>query len=164
MISWCESLVLWRGIFHLISCLYSCFIHYPSFTYYFSSQINLLSNNFAWLLNCESNSHKRETNTWYINAANIISVNHMTSQAASSPSGEFMIQVVIIHNKYYKEKRGSWWWQSLSQYISYDIAKHRLIIPIQISIIRINEIGLVVYVAIIVHQIRCAHSFMHLKL
>ena len=33
-----------KDFFLLISCLYSCFIHYPSSAYYFSYQINLLSN------------------------------------------------------------------------------------------------------------------------
>ena len=40
IVSWYGSLIWWRGIFLLISCLYSCFVHYPSFAYYFSSQIN----------------------------------------------------------------------------------------------------------------------------
>ena len=31
IVSWCESLIWWRVIFLLIPCLYSCFIHNPSF-------------------------------------------------------------------------------------------------------------------------------------
>ena len=46
IIGWCENLRWWRRIFLLISCLYSCFIHCPSFTYHFSSQSDLLSNSF----------------------------------------------------------------------------------------------------------------------
>ena len=31
IVSWCESFIWWRVIFLLIPCLYSCFIHNPSF-------------------------------------------------------------------------------------------------------------------------------------
>ena len=43
MIIWCESLLWWRGIFLLISCLYSCLIHNPSFTIILSFQFALLT-------------------------------------------------------------------------------------------------------------------------
>ena len=35
IVSWYESLIRWRGVFLLISCLYSCFLHYPSSAYSF---------------------------------------------------------------------------------------------------------------------------------
>ena len=40
-----EGVKVWYGVkvFLLISCLYSCLIHIPNFTFYFSFQINLLS-------------------------------------------------------------------------------------------------------------------------
>ena len=44
IVSWFESLICWRGIFLLISCLYSCFMHSLTFAYHLFSQINLLSN------------------------------------------------------------------------------------------------------------------------
>ena len=46
LVTWCESLKWWRRIFLLVSCIYSCLIHYPSFAYYSSFQSNLLSNSF----------------------------------------------------------------------------------------------------------------------
>ena len=46
LVSWYKSLIWWRGIFLLTSCLYLCFRHNPSFIYYFSFQISILSNSF----------------------------------------------------------------------------------------------------------------------
>ena len=39
VVSLCESLIWWRGIFLLISGLHSCIMHYPSFAYHFPLEL-----------------------------------------------------------------------------------------------------------------------------
>ena len=53
IVSWCEICIWWKEIFLLISCIYSCFAHYPSFAYHFplkltSFQISFLLSTLHW--------------------------------------------------------------------------------------------------------------------
>ena len=50
--SWCVTLLWWRGIFYWCFAFTIVFIHYPSFTYYLSSQVILLWNSFLYQVLC----------------------------------------------------------------------------------------------------------------